>query len=284
MTRCTIWWPPIRCSMRSRSSRPTTPAARASSPARRRKNARRWWSSPGEPSPPRRATTDRSSTAITFALPVPRRGNYAVVGHRRSGEPAPDADPRTAGRARVRRADHRARHAPRPLHGPSAAGTAASRHPADHGGDAGRQSARAGDADPARRARRDRRRGLNEMLDQLERFNQSLQGRIEEATRDLSLRNAQLAASQGELFALRESLGARRARGGAGPGRRQRRPPGRHAAEPRLGLHSDDPRRPEDGRSDPLEAADRRRADSAGHARAADDARPRAAAVRGRRS
>jgi signal transduction histidine kinase len=49
--------------------------------------------------------------------------------------------------------------------------------------------------------------GLNEMLDQLERFNQSLQGRIEEATRDLSQRNAQLAASQGELFALRESLG-----------------------------------------------------------------------------
>ena len=49
--------------------------------------------------------------------------------------------------------------------------------------------------------------GLNEMLDQLERFNQSLQGRIDEATRDLSHRNAQLAASQGELFALRESLG-----------------------------------------------------------------------------
>ena len=49
--------------------------------------------------------------------------------------------------------------------------------------------------------------GLNEMLDQLERFNQSLQGRIEEATHDLSLRNLQLAASQGELFALRESLG-----------------------------------------------------------------------------
>jgi signal transduction histidine kinase len=49
--------------------------------------------------------------------------------------------------------------------------------------------------------------GLNQMLDQLERFNQSLQGRVEEATRDLSLRNVQLAASQGELFALRESLG-----------------------------------------------------------------------------
>jgi len=49
--------------------------------------------------------------------------------------------------------------------------------------------------------------GLNGMLDQLERFNQSLQGRIDEATHDLSLRNAQLAASQGELLALRESLG-----------------------------------------------------------------------------
>lgn len=49
--------------------------------------------------------------------------------------------------------------------------------------------------------------GLNQMLDQLERFNESLQGRIDEATRDLSLRNAQLAASQNELFSLRESLG-----------------------------------------------------------------------------
>ena len=48
--------------------------------------------------------------------------------------------------------------------------------------------------------------GLNEMLDQLERFNRSLHDRIEEATRDLSLRNTQLAASQNELFALRESL------------------------------------------------------------------------------
>src|SRR6185436_17836574 len=47
---------------------------------------------------------------------------------------------------------------------------------------------------------------LNEMLDQLERFNQSLHDRIEEATRDLVLRNAQLATSQSELFALRESL------------------------------------------------------------------------------
>jgi len=48
--------------------------------------------------------------------------------------------------------------------------------------------------------------GLNEMLDQLERFNLSLQDRVEEATRDLSLRNTQLAASRNQLFAARESL------------------------------------------------------------------------------
>jgi signal transduction histidine kinase len=48
--------------------------------------------------------------------------------------------------------------------------------------------------------------GLNEMLDELERFNRSLHDRIEEATHDLSLRNAQLAVSQSELFVIRESL------------------------------------------------------------------------------
>jgi signal transduction histidine kinase len=48
---------------------------------------------------------------------------------------------------------------------------------------------------------------LNEMLDQLERFNRSLQERIDEATHDLSLRNTQLAASQHQLLTLRESLG-----------------------------------------------------------------------------
>jgi signal transduction histidine kinase len=48
--------------------------------------------------------------------------------------------------------------------------------------------------------------GLNDMLDELQRFNQSLHERIEAATRDLSLRNAQLAASQREMLALRESL------------------------------------------------------------------------------
>jgi signal transduction histidine kinase len=48
--------------------------------------------------------------------------------------------------------------------------------------------------------------GLNAMLDQLEGFNRSLQDRIAEATRDLSLRNTQLAQSHEALFALRESL------------------------------------------------------------------------------
>jgi signal transduction histidine kinase len=48
--------------------------------------------------------------------------------------------------------------------------------------------------------------GLNRMLDQLERSTSSLQKNVEEATRDLSLRNAQLAASHEELFSARESL------------------------------------------------------------------------------
>jgi signal transduction histidine kinase len=49
--------------------------------------------------------------------------------------------------------------------------------------------------------------GLNEMLDQLEAFNHSLHEQIDEATRDLSFRNAQLAASQHQLLATREALG-----------------------------------------------------------------------------
>jgi signal transduction histidine kinase len=48
--------------------------------------------------------------------------------------------------------------------------------------------------------------GLNAMLSQLEHFNQSLHDRIDEATRDLSLRNAQLTASQNQLLATREAL------------------------------------------------------------------------------
>jgi len=49
-------------------------------------------------------------------------------------------------------------------------------------------------------------RGLNEMLDRLDGFNRSLQARIDEATSDLSERNAELAAHQSELLTLRESL------------------------------------------------------------------------------
>jgi signal transduction histidine kinase len=48
--------------------------------------------------------------------------------------------------------------------------------------------------------------GLNTMLDELERFHRSLQERVDEATRDLSLRNQQLAESRDQLFTLRESL------------------------------------------------------------------------------
>lgn len=48
--------------------------------------------------------------------------------------------------------------------------------------------------------------GLNGMLDELEGFNRSLQSRVEEATHDLSVRNAQLAASHELLFAAHESL------------------------------------------------------------------------------
>ena len=48
--------------------------------------------------------------------------------------------------------------------------------------------------------------GLNAMLDRLEAFNQALQDRVDEATRDLSARNAELAANQSQLLILRESL------------------------------------------------------------------------------
>jgi signal transduction histidine kinase len=48
--------------------------------------------------------------------------------------------------------------------------------------------------------------GLNNMLDQLEGFNQSLHEQIDAATRDLSLRNEQLRASQSQLLATRETL------------------------------------------------------------------------------
>jgi len=48
--------------------------------------------------------------------------------------------------------------------------------------------------------------GLNAMLGRLEQFNEVLQERIREATSDLSVRNAELAASYGQTLALREAL------------------------------------------------------------------------------
>lgn len=48
--------------------------------------------------------------------------------------------------------------------------------------------------------------GLNRMLAQLDGINESLQVRIQDATRDLSARNAELAANQHQLLAMRESL------------------------------------------------------------------------------
>jgi signal transduction histidine kinase len=47
---------------------------------------------------------------------------------------------------------------------------------------------------------------LNHMLDQLAQFNHSLSERVSEATKALSLRNAQLAASRNELLAAQQSL------------------------------------------------------------------------------
>ena len=121
--------------------------------------------------------------------------------------------------------------------------------------------------------------GLNTMLDQLERFNRSLHDRIEEATRDLSLRNTQLAASQNELFALRESLAHAERVAALG----QVAANVAHEAGTPLNLVSgyvqmirDDPETDERIR---VAVADRRCANPAGHARAADDARPRAPAV-----
>jgi two-component system, NtrC family, sensor kinase len=49
--------------------------------------------------------------------------------------------------------------------------------------------------------------GLNNMLKQIEGFNQSLREQIDDATHDLSLRNEQLRDSQNELLATRETLG-----------------------------------------------------------------------------
>ena len=151
-------------------------------------------------------TTDRSSTAITVALPVPRRGNYAVVV--------------TVGmESLLQTRTHGLRVAlgfavptivlvtilvhftVRQLLGQPLRAILQTMEETREG------NLRARATLPRHDELGAIANGLNEMLDQLERFNQSLQGRIDDATRDLSHRNAQLAASQGELFALRESLG-----------------------------------------------------------------------------
>ena len=150
-------------------------------------------------------TSDRSSTVVMFALPVPRRGNYAVAV--------------TAGLESLLQArTHGLRVAlgfaiptimlvtvlvhlvVRQLVGqPLSAILRTMEETA--GGDLRARTTMTRRDELGTIATR-----LNEMLDQLERFNRSLQERVEEATRDLSLRNAQLAASQNQLFAARESL------------------------------------------------------------------------------
>ena len=102
-TRCTIWWPPIRCSMRSRSSSRTTPAAlrvvTSTSTEERAEVV-----DLGGPRHRRQGADHRAHQHGDHgraAGPAPRelRGGR----HRRPGEPAPDTDPRAARRARVRR-------------------------------------------------------------------------------------------------------------------------------------------------------------------------------------
>jgi two-component system, NtrC family, sensor kinase len=153
----------------------------------------------------RASTSDRNSTVAMLAVPVPRRGHYAVVV--------------TVGLESLLGArDHALRVAlgfalptillvtilahftvrylvGRPLASilrtmeETADGDLSSRTPIARRDELGAIATR-----------------LNGMLDQLERFNRSLHERIEEATRDLSLRNTQLAASQNQLLAVRESL------------------------------------------------------------------------------
>ncbi len=102
------------------------------------------WTSRDEPSPQRRGPRIAPARRSRSRCRCRAVANYAVAVTVGLESLLQTRDPRTARRARVRRPDHRARHAPRPLHRPSAARTAAARHPADHAGDEGRQSARAG--------------------------------------------------------------------------------------------------------------------------------------------
>ena len=205
-TRCTTWSRPIRCSTRSRSSKPTRPATCASSRARPPKNARKSLDLAGRAIATKAPASDRSehggdcspcrcraasnyAVAVTVGLEsllqarthglrvalgfaIPTIVLVTILVHftvrQLLGQPL-DAILRTMDETAG--GDLRARTT---MTRRDELGTIAD--------------------------------GLNEMLDQLERFNQSLQDRIDEATRDLSLRNAQLAASQSQLFALRESL------------------------------------------------------------------------------
>ena len=149
--------------------------------------------------------SDRSSTVVMFALPVPRRGNYAVtvtVGLE-SLLQARTHELRVAlGFAvptivlvtilvhlTVRQIVGQPLGAILRVMDDTAGGDLRARTTMTRRDEIGTIAAR-----------------LNEMLDQLERFNRSLHDRIEEATRDLSLRNAQLAASQNQLFSARELL------------------------------------------------------------------------------
>jgi two-component system NtrC family sensor kinase len=151
-------------------------------------------------------TTDRTSTALTVALPVAHRANYAVVV--------------TVGlESLLQTRTHGLRVAlgfaiptivlvtmlvhftVRQFLGQPLNAILRTMHET-RGGNLGARAALTGHDELGTIAN-----GLNDMLEQLEGFNQSLQGRIDEATHDLSLRNAQLAASQSELFSLRESLG-----------------------------------------------------------------------------
>ena len=150
-------------------------------------------------------STDRSANTLTFAIPVPRRENYAVtvsVGL----ESLQQARARGVGLAvgfalpAILIVTALIHLTVRQLVSQPLAGILRTMEATAEGD----WHARAGVA------RRDElgtiATGLNRMLDQLERFNQSLHERVVEATHDLSLRNAQLAASRDQLLALRESL------------------------------------------------------------------------------
>jgi signal transduction histidine kinase len=149
--------------------------------------------------------TDRSATAVTFALPVPKRDTYAVavsVGVESLLQARKHGVALALGFA-----------APAILFVTILVHLTVRRLVGQPLTAILETMDRTAEGDLAARttvARRDElgaiATGLNDMLDQLERFNRSLQERVEEATRALSLRNAELASSQHQLLAARESL------------------------------------------------------------------------------